>query len=226
MDLGSTQPLTEMSTKNISGSKARPARKADNLTAICEPILHKMWELDISRPYGPPRPVTRVALPLPSLICGLFNDSVSSAEYRAYSVVMLAMDDYLRNWKVCEWKRSSLIWDNTPTFDWMDWGKPWNTCQECQSPGWDLNPRPSEYLAGVPSARPRCSMPLSRSLVLHYTYIHWILRKLRNITNDTEVVLVQASSVLLPIGQHNEQATSVPRLREEVKGCSILGTPG
>jgi hypothetical protein len=32
MALGSTQPLTEMSTKNISGRKGRPARKADNFT--------------------------------------------------------------------------------------------------------------------------------------------------------------------------------------------------
>jgi hypothetical protein len=36
---GSTQPLTEMSTRNIPGGKGRPARKADNLTAICEPIV-------------------------------------------------------------------------------------------------------------------------------------------------------------------------------------------
>jgi hypothetical protein len=39
MALGSTQPLTEMSTKNIPGCKGLPARKADNLTAICEPIV-------------------------------------------------------------------------------------------------------------------------------------------------------------------------------------------
>jgi hypothetical protein len=44
MALGSTQPLTEMSTRNISGGEGRPARKADNLTAICEPIAYKMWE--------------------------------------------------------------------------------------------------------------------------------------------------------------------------------------
>jgi hypothetical protein len=36
--LGSTQPLTEMSTRNLPGGKRRPARKADNLTAVCEPI--------------------------------------------------------------------------------------------------------------------------------------------------------------------------------------------
>jgi hypothetical protein len=37
--LGSTQPLTEMSTGNLPGGKGRPARKADNLAAICEPTV-------------------------------------------------------------------------------------------------------------------------------------------------------------------------------------------
>jgi hypothetical protein len=39
MALGSTQTLTEMSTRNLSRGKGRPAPKADNLTAICEPIV-------------------------------------------------------------------------------------------------------------------------------------------------------------------------------------------
>jgi hypothetical protein len=39
MALGSTQPLTEMSTRNLPGGKGRPAHKTDNLTAICEPIV-------------------------------------------------------------------------------------------------------------------------------------------------------------------------------------------
>jgi hypothetical protein len=38
MALGSTQPLTKMSTSNLPGGKGRPARKADNLTAIFESI--------------------------------------------------------------------------------------------------------------------------------------------------------------------------------------------
>jgi hypothetical protein len=38
MALGSTQPLTEMSTRIFLGGKGRPARGAGNLTAICEPI--------------------------------------------------------------------------------------------------------------------------------------------------------------------------------------------
>jgi hypothetical protein len=44
MTLGSTQPLSEMSTRNIPGGEGRPTSKADNLTAICEPIVYKMWE--------------------------------------------------------------------------------------------------------------------------------------------------------------------------------------
>jgi hypothetical protein len=44
MTLPSTRPLTEMSTRNLPGGKGRPARGADNLTAIREPIIYKMWE--------------------------------------------------------------------------------------------------------------------------------------------------------------------------------------
>jgi hypothetical protein len=39
MALGWTQPLTEMSTRNLSGDKERLAHKADNLTIDCEPIV-------------------------------------------------------------------------------------------------------------------------------------------------------------------------------------------
>jgi hypothetical protein len=37
--LGSTQPLTEMSTRNLPGGKGWSVHKADNLTAICELIV-------------------------------------------------------------------------------------------------------------------------------------------------------------------------------------------
>jgi hypothetical protein len=42
MALGFTQPLTEMSTRNLPVDKAWPERKDDNLTAICETIGYKM----------------------------------------------------------------------------------------------------------------------------------------------------------------------------------------
>jgi hypothetical protein len=44
MALRSTLHLREMSTMILPGSKGRPARKTDNLTAICEPIVYKMWQ--------------------------------------------------------------------------------------------------------------------------------------------------------------------------------------
>jgi hypothetical protein len=37
MALCSTQPLTEMSTRNLPGGKKGPEPRADNLTAICVP---------------------------------------------------------------------------------------------------------------------------------------------------------------------------------------------
>jgi hypothetical protein len=39
MALGLTQPLTEMSTRNLPGGEGLPARKADNLTIICVPTV-------------------------------------------------------------------------------------------------------------------------------------------------------------------------------------------
>jgi hypothetical protein len=52
MALGSTQPLTEMSTRNLPG--------ADNLTSIYEPIAYrKCGNLDVSQLYGTPWPVRR-----------------------------------------------------------------------------------------------------------------------------------------------------------------------
>jgi hypothetical protein len=64
MSLESTQPLTEMSTRNLSGGKGRPARKANNFTAICEPTVYKMWEPRRLTTYVPTRPVTGISLPL------------------------------------------------------------------------------------------------------------------------------------------------------------------
>jgi hypothetical protein len=58
-----TQPLTEMSTSNLPGGRGRPAREAKNFTAICEPIVYKMWEPRRLKPYGPPRSLTVVPLP-------------------------------------------------------------------------------------------------------------------------------------------------------------------
>jgi hypothetical protein len=44
MASGSTQPLTEMSMSKLPVGKGRLEHKADNLTAVCEPIVYKTWE--------------------------------------------------------------------------------------------------------------------------------------------------------------------------------------
>jgi hypothetical protein len=44
MSLGWTLPLREMSTTNLPSGKGRPTRKADNITAMCEQIVYKMWQ--------------------------------------------------------------------------------------------------------------------------------------------------------------------------------------
>jgi hypothetical protein len=39
MALTSTQPITEISTRNLPGGKKRPARKAESFIGICEPNI-------------------------------------------------------------------------------------------------------------------------------------------------------------------------------------------
>jgi hypothetical protein len=80
MALGSTQPLTELITGDISGGKGRPACKAENLTAICEPII------DVSQLYGPRWHVTGIRLPSFILCRSLIGQERENSRLRQCAV--------------------------------------------------------------------------------------------------------------------------------------------
>jgi len=75
MALGLTQPLAEMSTRNISWVSRRPVRRADNLTTSICLIVLKSGRLTLLEPSGPVQACNGIALPFTPCISFLSHAS-------------------------------------------------------------------------------------------------------------------------------------------------------
>jgi len=116
MALGSTQSLTEMSTRSISWGQRRPVRKADNRAAFYVPTVLKCGSLKLLEPSGSVQVYTGVALPFTALFDLLrFSHRLKINFSGSFEVrVMKGVQDCMRTYhpkgrKCCAMNRACLM---------------------------------------------------------------------------------------------------------------------
>jgi hypothetical protein len=97
--LGSTQPLTEISTRNLPGGKSGQHIMLRNSLPSVSWLSRKSRSLNVWQPYGPPWPVTEITLPSYRLLYFSFHVQIFSSA--TCSQTPLNMSTIFRDTTLC-----------------------------------------------------------------------------------------------------------------------------